>query len=192
MKKFVLAPALAALAMFFWGFAYWGAPHHLPYKALGQLPDEAAVAAKLGELFPATGAYLIPHPMKGDENMVAQMKRGPTVEVHITKESLAAMNPGMMVKGYFHGFVVCVLLMVMLTGLAKAFTGWSSRVKFCAGVGLLVAMSDVGAAIWWNHALGWSLAQAFYDITAYAVAGLVLARFAGVAPTQNAPDKAAP
>lgn len=48
MKKFVLAPVLAALAMFVWGFIYWGAPHHLPYKGLGTVADESATALAVG------------------------------------------------------------------------------------------------------------------------------------------------
>lgn len=37
--------------MFFLGFLYWGAPHYLPYKALGHLPDEAATADALAKIF---------------------------------------------------------------------------------------------------------------------------------------------
>jgi hypothetical protein len=177
MKKFVLAPALAALAMFFWGFLYWGAPHHLPYKSLGHLQDETAAANALSQIFPATGAYLIPHPMNGDENMAKQMSHGPTVEVHIVKEGMAAMDPAMLVKGYMHGFVVAVFLMVLLSSVAAAVPTWFSRVRVCTLVGVLVGLCDVADAIWWHHSVGWSFAQAFYDFVLFVVAGLVLAKF---------------
>jgi hypothetical protein len=178
MKKFVLVPALAALAIFFWGFLYWGTPHYLPYHALGQLPNEAGTASAMGQLFPASGSYLIPNPTAGNENMAAQMKRGPTVEIHIVKEGMAAMDARMLVKGYLHGFAICVLLMIVLVRFRAALpTGWS-RVKLCACIGLFVVMADLADAIWWHHALGWTLAQAFYDFVLFLIAGLILAKFA--------------
>ncbi len=186
MKKFVLAPALAALAMFFWGFLYWGAPHHLPYQALGHLPDEAATAEALARIFPATGAYLIPNPTAGDEKMAAQMKKGPTAEVHIIKESMTAMDPAGLFKGYLHGFTLALLLAIMLNGLEKSFKGWTCRAKFGAAIGLLVAVGDYGDAIWWHHSWTWVSAQALYDFGAYGIAGLVLAKFLTAKPATPA------
>ena len=177
MKKFVLAPALAALAMFFWGFLYWGAPHHLPYKSLGRVEDDSATAAALGKLFPSSGAYMIPSPMLAEEKLSELMQRGPSAHVYITKEAMPMMDPAVLIKGYVHMFALAVLLTVMLVGLAKAFERWTCRVKFCAGIGFLVALCDLGQAIWWNHPWGWTLAQSFYDVVMYTIAGLVLAKF---------------
>ena len=43
MKGILTGSALAALAMFFWGFLWWGAPHYIPYKtAMKTAPKEAA------------------------------------------------------------------------------------------------------------------------------------------------------
>ncbi len=177
MKKFVLAPALAALAMFLWGFLYWGTPHHLPYKTLSTVADESATALAVGKLFPATGVYLIPSPLSGDEKMAELTKRGPSVEVHIRKEGRAAMDPMVLLAGYVHMLVLAVMLTGLLCGLEKAFVKWTCRVKFCAGIGLLVAICDLGHAIWWHHAWGWTIAAAFYDLAMYTIAGLVLAKF---------------
>jgi hypothetical protein len=178
MKKFVLAPFLAALAMFTWGFVYWGAPHLVPYRALATVADPDATALAVGKLFPTSGAYLLPSPVLGDEKMQELAKRGPSVEVHITKESFGSAEMGkVMATGFVHVFVLALLLSVMLCGLTKAFECWTCRVKFCAFLGFLVAVCDLGAAIWWHHAWGWTIATAFYDFVLYAIAGLVLAKF---------------
>ena len=178
MKKFLLAPALAALAMFVWGFLYWGAPHHVPYRTLGTVADDGATALALGKLFSASGSYMLPNPLLGEDRMNELAKRGPSVEVHLIKESFGSTAMGkVMALGYAHLFVICVLLTAMLCGLAPAFERWTCRVKFCAALGLLVALSDLCAAIWWHHAWGWTLAQSFYDFVLYTIAGLVLAKF---------------
>ncbi len=178
MKKFVLAPVLSALAMFVWGFIYWGTPHHLPYKALGTVPDEGATAAAVGKLFPASGTYLLPSPLLGEDKMNELALRGPSVEVHIMKEGYGGAEMGKtMAVGFAHVLVISVLLTVMLCGLEKAFQGWTCRVKFCALLGLLVAVCDLGNVVWWRHSLSWTLGQAFYDFMLYTIAGLVLAKF---------------
>lgn len=188
MKKFVLAPVLAALAMFVWGFLYWGAPHHLPYKSLGSVADESATALAVGNFFPASGVYLIPSPLSGDDKMAELMQRGPSLEVHLRKEGMKAMDPAVLLAGYVHMLVIAVLLTGILCGLEKAFERWTCRVKFCVGIGLLVAVGDLGAAIWWHHAWGWTLALSVYDLGMYAIAGLVLAKFVTPKPAPEATD----
>ena len=187
MKKFLFAPALSALAMFVWGFIYWGAPHHLPYKALSTVADEGATALAVGKLFSASGTYLLPSPLLGDDKMNELALRGPLVEVHVVKESFGGAEMGKtMALGFAHVFVISVMLSTMLCLLAKAFERWTCRVKFCAFLGLLVAICDLGNAIWWHHSLGWTLAQAFYDFVMYVIAGLVLAKFVTPKPAAAA------
>lgn len=178
MKKFILGPALAALAIFVLGFLYWGLPPHLAYKALGSVADDSATALAIGKMFPASGAYLLPSPLLGDAKMSELAARGPMVEVHLIKEPFTTADGAKcMALGFLHMFVLCVLLSCILCGLAKSFECWTCRVKFCAALGLLVATSDLGAAIWWHHSLAWTLAQSIYDLATYVVAGLVLAKF---------------
>ena len=178
MKKFVLAPALAALAVFLWGFLYWGAPHLLPYKALGPIEDESATALAIGKLFPVSGTYLAPSPLHSNDRMMELALRGPSVEVHIRKEPWTGADQARcMALGFVHMFVLCLLLTLILLAFAKSFECWTCRVKFCAAIGLLVATCDFGQVIWWHHSLGWTLAQAIYDFGTFALAGLVLAKF---------------
>ncbi len=189
MKKLLLAPALAALALFVWGFLYWALPHYLPYKALGTVADDSAAALALDKMFPASGVYLLPSPTLGQAKMEELSLRGPTVEVHITKEPMtAAQQAKCMALGFLHMFVICLLLVIILSGLEKAFECWMCRVKFCAKLGLLVAACDLGYAIWWHHSVAWTLGQSIYDFTMYVIAGFVLAKF--VTPKAPAPAAA--
>ncbi len=185
MKKFVLAPFLAALAAFMLGFIYWGLPPHLAYKGLGSVPDVSATALAIGKMFPASGAYLLPSPLDGDDKMQELSARGPSVEVHIIKEPFTSADMGkVMAFGFLHMFVVSLMLVIMLCGLEKAFRFWTCRVRFCAGIGFLVAICDLGQSIWWHHSLSWTLAQSAYDFLMYLVIGLVLAKF--VTPKETA------
>lgn len=109
--------------------------------------------------------------------MAELAKRGPMVEVHIRKESTPAIAPSVMIAGFLQMLVLAVMLAGMLCGLEKSFVRWTCRVKFCAAIGLLVAICDLGHSIWWRHAWGWTLGQAFFDLVMYTIAGLVLAKF---------------
>ena len=186
MKKFVLAPLLAALATFVFGFIYWGLPLHLAYKSLGSVDDVSATALAIGKMFPATGTYLLPSPLDGDDRMNELAARGPMVEVHLVKEPFTNADMGKcMALGFLHMFVVSLLVAIVLCGLCQSFKCWTCRVKFCAMLGLLVATCDLGNAIWWHHSVGWTLAQSVYDFLIFVVIGLVLAKF--VTPKAPAP-----
>ncbi len=186
MKKFLLGPALAALATFLLGFIYWGLPPHLAYKALGSVSDVSATALAVGNMFPKTGAYLLPSPLDGEERMNELSARGPMVEVHVTKEPFTSADMGKtMALGFVHMLVLAVLLSFVLCGLEKSFVRWTCRVKFSAAIGLLVAVCDLGQVIWWHHSLGWVAARAVYDFLVFVVIGLVLAKF--VTPKEPAP-----
>jgi hypothetical protein len=143
MKKFIVAPLLAAVAMFVWGFIYWGAPHLVPYRALSTVSDPDATTLTVEKLFPASGTYLLPSPLLGEEKMSALARRSPSVEIHLTKESFVSSEMGkVMVGDFIYVFVFSLLLSVLLCGVAKAFERWTCRVKFCAFLG------DLAQAIW--------------------------------------------
>ncbi len=185
MKKYLLAPALAALATFIWGFLYWGAPPYLPYQALQRVNDESAMALEVGKLFPASGTYLLPSPLIGSEKMQELGARGPMLEVHITKEGMSnADQAKCMALGFVHMFVVSLLLAIIM-GSIKDLDHWTCVVRIATKIGLLVATCDFGNAIWWRHSLGWTCAQAFYDFVTYVVIGLVLGKFVVAKPAAS-------
>ncbi len=177
MKKFLLAPALAALAMFVFGALFWTSP--LPYRALSTVTDNAAASDVLGRLFPATGTYLIPGPeMKDQAQLTALLERGPSAEVRFIREGHPVMEPRVFLLGYLHYFAVALILGFLMEKAGPSFKGYSGRVQFSAGVGLagavLICLSN---PIWWHHPWGWELMTALYAVLVFTVGGLVLARF---------------
>ena len=176
MKKFVLAPALAALAMFVFGFLYWGATT-LPYRVVSSAGDDSATALALGKIFPATGTYLVPGVTTPEPQRAELFKRGPFAIVHFVKESMTEMDPVLLAQGYAHEFVLCFILAIMLGQAGPSFRCFTCRVKFSAMIGLVAATLGLGNVIWWHHALSWELVQGLYNLVAFIVAGTVLAFF---------------
>ena len=176
MKKFLLGPVLAALAMFLFGAAYWMSP--FPYKALKTVADNSAAALALGQIFPETGTYLIPG-VNTDEKQVAELfKRGPLAQVQFVKEGHEMMEPAVFLKGYVHYFVVSLLLAALLAKAAASLRGYCSRVSFCALVGVVgSALIEYSDPIWWHHPWAWHIACSIYAVLAFTVSGLVLAAF---------------
>ena len=84
---------IATLAVYVWGFAFWGASG-LPYTAWKPVPDEAGAAQMLLEHFPADGTYAIPG--HGDPDTLAKaLETGPVAFVHVTaREGRPAIDPG--------------------------------------------------------------------------------------------------
>lgn len=181
MKKFVLAPALAALAMFVFSTIYWMSP--FPYQTLTPVGDNAAAASALGKIFPATGTYVVPGP-ETDEKIVEELfARGPIAMVHFVKEGQPMMEASMFVKGYALNFVTALMLMSLLTKCAPLFVSLMCRVKFSAFIGVLAAVTiTFSNPIWWRHTWGWALMGTLFYVLEFVVAGLVLAKFT-MAPT---------
>ncbi len=171
MKKFLLAPALAALVMFFWGFIYYGLSG-VPYRAL---QDSTGFAAAVSSL-PADGAYIVPDPRMDEAAMAEAMKTGPYAIVHYRK---APREMGAtMLQGYLHEFVSCLLLAVLLFRCRTSLTTYGCRVMFSLVVGVLIAFFSHGcSAIWWQQSWSWHLMMMLYDVVAWLLAGLVLAKF---------------
>ncbi len=182
MKQFVLAPALAALAMFFWGFVYYGISG-IPYRALGP-SGGPAVAAAVSAL--ETGTYIVPDMREGREAVEAAMKTGPVATVHVRQGPPRPMGK-VMALGFAHEFIACLLLALLLAQCRTSFTGFADRWRFALLVGVLIAFFSKGSeAIWWQQPLPWNFSLMFYDIVAWALAGAVLAKFfASAARTQR-------
>ncbi len=175
MKKFVLAPFLAALAMFFWGFIYYGLSG-IPYKALGTAGD---VSPALMQLFPADGTYVFPDPRNSPEVQAEQMKRGQFAMVHIKKSGVKEMDPMILTKGFILEFISCLLLAVIVQKAYGAQTNQClCRFMLCLMIGVLVTLfSNGGQVIWWQQGWGWHLMTMLHDVVAFAAAGAVLTFF---------------
>ncbi len=171
MKKLILGSFLAALALFFWGFIYYGISG-IPYKFLGQSSDTVALLLK--ESFPADGTYILPNPTS--EDMQELMQRGPVATVHIKRGGFD-QHATMMASGFVHGWIYCLLLALLLNCVGKKME-YGRRVGFIALVGIIGAfLARFGDAIWWHQSWSWQFSNFAYTAIGSALAGLVLAKF---------------
>lgn len=171
MNKLIIGSFLAALALFFWGFVYYGISG-IPYNFLGQSSDEVALSLK--ERFPADGTYIFPDPTT--ERMEELQKRGPVAMIHIKPDGVP--NPmSMMGTGFIHGWIYCVLLALLLKQICKK-TGYCGRVGFvvlAAAAGAFAAR--FGDAVWWQQAWSWQISNFAYALVGGLIVGLILAKF---------------
>lgn len=177
MKKFLLAPALAALAMFLLGFLYWGLPASPAYNSISRVADDAAAAQALSQIFPETGVYLVPNIRLEQTQLMELIARGPAAQVAFIKEGHDPMDPTVFLKGYLHYFVIALALMIMLVRATPSFKCFSCRIRFAAAIGLIGALFQLTDAIWSHHPMGYHLVVALYIFVECALAGLVLAKF---------------
>lgn len=170
MKKLLLAPLLGALAMFVWGFVYYGVSG-VPYQALQPAQD---VGPALDKLFPTSGTYVVPDPRTDSDDLSRQLEKGPFATVHIKKGSMPAMDPVVMVKGFLLEWISC-LLMVVVLGLTQI-KGYTTRLTFIVLVGFLAAFfTHGGQAVWWHQDWAWHIRTVIHDAGAWLFAGLILA-----------------
>lgn len=165
MKNFVIAPAVAALAMFVWGFIYYGISG-LPYRTL---QPSAAIAPALAKL-PATGTYIVPDPSTGED---LSTYKGPVavLNYNANPRSMGAT----MALGYVHCFACAFLLAMLLWRVGTWLGSFPCKLMFCFMVGLIMTLTAKGGSYVWWHASGpWVLAEMAYDLIEFLLAGLIL------------------
>jgi hypothetical protein len=174
MSKSVFVGALAAaVAMFFWGFIYWGISP-IPYQIMRPVPDEAGFVQKVAPSLAESSAYLLPHPTQADA--MKKQQKGP-IGI-ILWRSGPGNSPGLVFGGGFVHMFVSALLMAMLLRMAlPALPGYGTRVCFVALAGLAGAtFSHLGAPFWWHGPWSFHLLGFVYDSLGWLIAGLVLAK----------------
>lgn len=176
MKNNLLAPALAALAMFILGSIFW--MNLLPCKVISTTADDRVAAAALDAVIPETGLYLVPSPHIDPEVAEELFEAGPSAMIHFMKEGHPMMDPGKFLKGYLHYFVVALLLGMILRNSGVAAKGYCSAVKLSIMVGLTGGvLTTLSEPIWWRHLWSWGFINLIYATLTFMIAGLVLAKF---------------
>ena len=177
MKNQLMGVVAAAVAVFFWGFLYWGATT-IPYGPLKATTGDEAAQKALLEHFPETGMYLIPGMRNDDATMSRLTEAGPIAMVNFVREGQAVMDPSLMIRGFLLNVLIVFLLSMLLKKALPALPTYGDRVMFAALAGLTaVVMVNLGDAVWWRHDLGWVLSQALYGLVASIIAGAVLGKF---------------
>ena len=177
MKRQIIGVVLATVAVYMWGFLYWGAST-IPYSGWQTTKDDAAAGKALLEHFPVSGTYYVPGVYIAEETRNRLSEAGPVAFVHIQREGRPVMDPSIMLNGFLLTLVTACLISVLLKRALPALGSYAERVGFVALVGVTaVVMIDFGDAVWWKIPWGWKIYQIFYDLVAWVIAGLVLAKF---------------
>ncbi len=176
MKNLGIGIVLAAMAIFFWGFLYWGL-NPLPASSWKQTKDDVAAGKALLEHFPESGTYYLPGTYNDEETWEKLHAAGPVAFIHLTaREGRPAHDGGIMIRGF--GLYLAVVSLIALILQRVALPSYWDRVKFTALVGLAAAvMIDIGDVVWWYIPWEWKIHQAVYTVTTWTIAGLVLAKF---------------
>jgi hypothetical protein len=175
MKSVVIGSAIAAIALFFWGFLFWGATT-LPYQAMKPVPDLPALQVALKAALPETGVYLLPHPDQGSqEEMGKVMAAGAFGRIIFVREGVT-MGGSTFLFGILHSFVAALFLALLLRAAAPSSYGAGVTLIVLAGLAGAV-YSNLGKPIWYFHPWPVHVVDFVYDLTSYLVAGLVLAKF---------------
>lgn len=184
MKKAVLGVALAAIALFFWGFVYWGFG---PYRTMIwlQANDDEQAGAALLDHFPDNGTYFVPGADHDQATAEGLYEQGPIAFVHMISASGRPMfDTSIMIQGFLLNLVVIVLIAVLLRQVVIALPTYWDRVKFSALSGLIAAiLIDCGDSVWWQIDWPWMLYNGLYHLTAWLLTGLILAKF--IEPNQT-------
>jgi hypothetical protein len=183
--RLLIGSILAALGMFFWGFAYWAGGLGDPFTHLS--PEaETAVSATLKTHLETAGLYMIPEPKNGTmEESNARFAAGPYALIHFRPTGIQMGDPATMGVGFLHMFL-CSLLLALALHLALAFRppsygeapAYAAVFKLGALIGLLATIfANLSQPIWWHTAWDVAFKFAAYDLVAYGIAAAILAHF---------------
>ncbi len=189
----VLAAAVAsAIAMFVWGFVFWGPVLSMATRIMAPLPAEAEldVVAPLRGRKPPTGRFVYPGPVDGSDEAAAKahdekMLAGPILHLAYSAAGAKPMDLAMFAKGLLHNFVLAILAGVTLAIALPALARYGQRVLLLVLVTLIgVLWTNVANSIWWFHTWEYCLGQMAYGLGA----GLLMAAITAalVKPTRAA------
>jgi hypothetical protein len=176
MLKSALGALLAAIAMFVWGFVYWGSGLVDPFA---HMTPEAETA--LGEALKANltvdGVYVLPDSKNGtEEDWMQRMSAGPFAMANFKSGGTPPMGTTLAL-GFVHMLVTTILLAVLLMYVTPAAT-YFDRLKIVAAIGLIAAVFvHFAQPIWWHYPWTYAVLGAIYDFGAYLISGAVLAYF---------------
>lgn len=176
MKRLILGSLVAAVVVFLWGFLYWNV---FPFRTAATLPipDEPALAQALQAL-PESGTYEVPdlHAGQADEELIGRLGQGPIALVMLRREGVEWPNPATFIGGFLHMLVTALLIGAALRMANLASFGARFGLAFVAGLAAAI-FANLGEPIWFYHPWGYHVLQAGYDLTIWALIGLVMAKF---------------
>ena len=179
MKGLAIGSVLAAIAMFLWGFLYFG-----PLNGLGAVSSGAGTTAlqeTLESSIPESGTYVIPDMslyLNDADRFATTHEAGPRAMLHVQKSGAPVMDPKVMIVGFIHMLVVAFILGVVLQMVLPALPTYGGKIVFLAILGLLAGLwVNFGQVVWWAHPVKYHLLNSVYHVVSFAIAGAILGKF---------------
>ena len=176
MKQILIGSALAAIAVFIWGFVFWGSGAFDPFSHVGPV-KETAIAASLKAGFDEPGVYSIPDQANGtDEEWIERHEAGPIAIVQVQPEGANPMAPTKLIGGLAHMFISIVIMAIALgmTNLAA----YADRLKLVLLVSLAGTLyATLTDPIWFHATWGYFIWVTAYQMVSWLIAGAILAYF---------------
>jgi hypothetical protein len=178
--RVVLSAVLSALAMFFWGFVFWGPVIDATSKLMAPLPPEAErdVLPPLRAARTPDGMYVYPGPLADQNDEAARtawetkVAEGPILHMAYRSQGTSPMDPAMFAKGLAHSFVIALAAGAALALAVNGLPSYARRVGLLALVSFVAAIwTNVGNVIWWFHTPRYGAGQVIYTL----VGGLLMA-----------------
>lgn len=163
--RIVIAAAVSAVVLFFFGFLWWGVL--MPVIRPASVLSDQAIVDQIMAL-PESGAYFYPDYADAEA-------AGTSMALVYFKKSISM--GAMMGGGLLHMFFCSAIVAAVITRLNLP--AFSSRFGYVFAMGLVLATwADIGNMIWWHHPPVWAGYHFAYDLISWILAGLVIATIA--------------
>ena len=176
MRDMLIGSVVAAIAMFLWGFIFWGVGLIDPF-AHTTVDAQQAVAKVLKDKFPADGVYFIPdRTLQNADSWAESHRKGPIATVSILKTGADPMAASKMVMGFAHMLIATVILGAIM--MISNRPSYLERFQLGALVGIGGTLfANLTQPIWFDSPWGYHLTNGFYQLVAWLIAAAVLAYF---------------
>jgi hypothetical protein len=171
--KMIMAAIVGGIVMFAWmGISWMALPWH---KAqFNAFKDEAAVSKAVGKNAQASGVYIMPHTNMGKDKAKTEK---PFAFVVVKAEGVGDMKAAMN-RSLIGDFILSVVLAGMLGCLLKMTAGSGCPVLLSVKVGLIAGLvAHVPNNVWFHFPTGYTVLGVADAVVAFALAGLVIAKF---------------
>ena len=193
MIRVIIGAAVAAIAMLFIGFVFFG-PLGLTGLATGSVDDvqAATIQQTLARNLPRTGTYFIPS-AEASAQQTVMYGQGPIATVHYNTGGFAAMDTGALVGGLVFNFIVALLIGLALIGIDNRVPDFGSRARVAVIVAIAAtAFTHLGEPIYLHHDWPHFIYLFVADSAMLAAAGVIIAWFlpkARAAPAEAPPTE---
>lgn len=163
--RVTIAAVASAVALFFFGFLWWGVI--MPIAQPAQVLESEELVYEMDKALSEPGVYFNPSYINKPEGY-----EGSTALLYYLPGS--PDMPKQMGIGFAHMLICSVLAAVFVSTLNSR--TYLARFGVVFFLGIFAALwADIGNMIWWFHPMGWTSFHFYYDVITWAIAGFIIA-----------------